>query len=408
MQEFKEIHNWIKLNNKFPEDFNVSTLPSPDFISNGKQLISFSTNNYLGLSSDPAMIASAAEGLKKYGVGNCESRLLGGDLDVYRALENKLAEMKHKESALMLATGFLTNLGILSTLPKAAQICRAYGYRSKNTYNHMFFSDEFNHISIREGIRMSGCQKITYRHCDLNHLESYLKKYDDYVKIIVTDGVFSQDGDIAPLPEMVQLAEKYNAILYVDDAHGTGVLGTHGGGISEHFNCYSPNMIHMGTLSKAYGALGGFVATEKYVTDILKYTCSSYGFTSTIPPDQAYAIITAMDLIKNEPERRQKLWNNQAYFVERITRMGYQLLSTQTPIMPIHIGDEKICMELSALLHNEGIHIDAIMFPAVKMHSSRLRVMVNAMHTKEQIDKLLSILDSYKNKIIHSSVATEC
>jgi glycine C-acetyltransferase len=206
------------------------------------------------------------------------------------------------------------------------------------------------------------------------------------------------------LPELVQLAEKYNAILYVDDAHGTGVLGKNGGGISEHFNCYSPNMIHMGTLSKAYGALGGFIATEKYVTDILKYTCSAYGFTSTIPPDQAYAIITAMDMIKNEPERRQQLWDNQRYFVEHVTKMGYHLLSTQTPIMPIHIGDERVCQELSSLLHNEGIHIDAIMYPAVKMHSSRLRVMVNAKHTKEQIDKLLSILDSYKHKITHPAL----
>ncbi|HUW49585.1 MAG TPA: pyridoxal phosphate-dependent aminotransferase family protein [Sulfuricella sp.] len=368
-------------------------MPDPTFISDGRQYVSFSTNNYLGLATSKRLIAKAKLGLERFGVGNCESRLLGGDLDIYGELEAKLARLKRKKSALLFATGYLTNLGVLSSLVKSSQLARLYGFKSSRRYRYTYFSDEYNHISIREGIRMSGAERMAYRHLDLDHLESKLKSCPDRIKIIVSDGVFSQDGDIAPLPGMIELAERYDATVYIDDAHGTGVLGEHGGGTSEHFGAYSPRLIQMGTLSKAYGAIGGFIATESHISDILRLTSSAYGFTSTLPPDQAVAVSEAIDMSLVEPERRKRLWDNQRYFVSRMENLGYHLISKATPIVPVLIGDERECDRVAALLKNEGIHVDAVKFPAVGLKQSRLRFIMNANHTRSQIDKLVGILE---------------
>ena len=212
------------------------------------------------------------------------------------------------------------------------------------------------------------------------------------LKIIVSDGVFSQDGDIAPLPGLIELAERYDATVYIDDAHGTGVLGEHGGGVSEHFNAYSPRLIQMGTLSKAYGAIGGFIATESYIAEILKMSCSAFGFTSTLPPDQVFAVSEAIDMSRDEPERRQRLWDNQRYFVARVEKLGYHLISKLTPIIPVLIGDERECDRFSRVLKEEGFHVDAVKFPAVGIQQSRLRFIMNANHTRGQIDKLVDVL----------------
>lgn len=394
MEEFREIANWLQSQHAHHDIPSASTLPDPTFISDGRQYVSFSTNNYLGLATSRRLIDKAKQGLDQFGVGNCESRLLGGDLDIYRALEAKLAALKHKESALLFATGYLTNLGVLSSLVKPSHLARLYGFRAPHRYRYTYFSDEYNHISIREGIRMSGADKVAYRHRDLDHLESKLKTCGDRIKIIVSDGVFSQDGGIAPLPGLIALAERYDATVYIDDAHATGVLGEHGGGSSEYFGTYSPRLIQMGTLSKAYGAIGGFIATESYISEILRLTSSAYGFTSTIPPDQAVALIEAVDMSLDEPERRQRLWDNQRYFVSRMEKLGYHLISKTTPIVPVFIGDERECDRVAALLKNEGIHVDAVKFPAVGLKQSRLRFIMNARHTRAQIDKLVGILES--------------
>ena len=293
---FEDIRDQM-LGQTFHRIIKVNSLPSPVFTMDGREIVSFSTNNYLALAKSPRLIESARRGLLKHGVANCESRLLGGDMDIYLKLEDKLARMKHKQAAVLFATGFLTNLGVLSTLANCSKIARIYGYRPARRYRYVYLSDEFNHISIREGIRMSGADKLAYRHCDMNSLEDKLKTCDAEMKIIVSDGVFSQDGDIAPLPRMVELADRYDALIYIDDAHGTGVLGPNGGGTTEHFNLDSPRVICMGTLSKAYGAIGGFVATDKHLADILRLSCTAYGFTSTLPPDQACAVSEAMDMV---------------------------------------------------------------------------------------------------------------
>jgi glycine C-acetyltransferase len=292
----------------------------------------------------------------------------------------------------LFVTGYMTNIGVLSSLVKAGTMARLYGYRAKRRRKYVYFSDEFNHVSIREGIQMSGALRHTYRHCDMEHLESLLKAADGITPIIVSDGVFSMEGTIAPVPDLVALAEKYGAILYLDDAHATGVLGENGGGTSEHFRCYSPNIIQMGTLSKALGAIGGFVAVERDVADVIRLTSSAYGFTCPPPPDQAAALIAALDLMQEEPERRQRLWDNQRYFIERMQPLGYRLISTETPIVPVLIGAAEDCLAHARALKEEGIHVDSVQFPAAPLGKSRLRFMMNAAHTREQIDHVVSVM----------------
>jgi glycine C-acetyltransferase len=397
MKEIREVINWIQTTGRtFHKTILVERLPDPTFSVDGRASVSFSTNNYLSLATSPRMIAKARYGLDKYGVGNCESRLLGGDLDIYRELEGKLAKMKHKEDAILFATGYLTNLGVLSSLVNWSKIGRVYGFRPSTHYKYAYFTDEYNHTSIREGVKMSGANKVSYRHCDMNDLEKKLKVVDAHVKIIVSDGVFSQDGDIVPLPDLMQLAEKYDCLVYVDDAHGTGVLGPNGGGTTEYFNLYPSRLICMGTLSKAYGAIGGFIATDRDIAEILRLTCSAYGFTSTLTPDQAYAISEAMDMVVDEPERRERLWANQRYFVAQMDKLGYHLISRATPIVPVLIGDEMQCEKISATLEENGIHVDAICFPAVPLGKSRLRFMMNTNHTKDQIDRVVTLMAELK------------
>lgn len=396
MKEFREVACWLEGQPVLHMVPSVESLPSPTFRMAGAEHVSFSTNNYLGLALDPRMIASAREGLERYGVGNCESRLLGGDLEIYDRLEQKIAAMKGKETALLFATGYLTNLGVLSGLVKAGHLARMYGYRRQARHSYQFFSDEYNHISLREGIRLSEADRVTFRHLDLDHLASLLAQSAATDKIIVTDGVFSQDGDIAPLPALLEIAERYDAMVYVDDAHGTGVLGETGGGITEYFGVSDSRLICMGTLSKAYGAIGGFIATERYIGDILRLTCSAYGFTSTLPPDQVYAVSEAIDIVRDEPDRRRRLWDNQRYFVSRMSELPCRLVSTLTPIVPILIGDEVLTGHFADLLRDARLHVDSVKFPAVAKGQGRLRVILNACHTHEQIDRLVGVFEAHR------------
>lgn len=392
MHDLIEIAQWLNGRSIYHDTGIHTTLPDPTFIADGRTLVSFSTNNYLALANHPRLVQAAKQGLDRYGVGNCESRLLGGDLDVYRELEARLGALKGKTDAVLFVTGYMTNIGVLSSLVKASALARLYGYRAKTRRKYAYYTDEYNHISIREGIQMSGALRYTYRHGDMGHLESLLKTGNGATPIIVSDGVFSMEGTIAPLPDLVMLAERYGAILYIDDAHATGVLGQHGGGTSEHFGCYSPNIIQMGTLSKAFGAIGGFVAVEREMADVIRLTSSAYGFTCPPPPDQASALIAALDLLAEEPHRRQKLWDNQCYFVERMRLSGYRMLSTETAIIPVLIGDANTCIRYAQALREEGIHVDAVQFPAVPLGQARLRFMMNAGHTREQIDRVIAVM----------------
>lgn len=398
MHDLKDVSAWLSRRGTQRDDVIPTSLPDPTFTSDGRCLVSFSTNNYLGLATSPRMKAAARAALDRYGVGNCESRLLGGNLDLYDRLEARLAAVKHKESSVLFATGYLTNLGVLPTLVKSANLARAFGYAPRANWKHSFFTDEYNHLSIREGIRASGAPAFAYKHLDMNDLEEKLEASAAQVKIVVTDGVFSQHGDIVPLPELMELAERYDAVVYIDDAHGTGLLGPNGGGTSEHFGIESPRIIQMGTLSKAYGCIGGFIATEDYIAQIIRFGASAYGFTSTLPPDQAAALLEAIDMVTDEPERRQRLWENQRYFVSRMTARGFELLSRCTPIVPVHVGDDVECVRLSVGLREAGFHVDPIVFPGIPAGQSRLRFMMNARHTSQQIDGVVEALAQLRDR----------
>lgn len=394
MHDLSDIANWLQHHPIYHDSSVHSTLPDPTFVTEGETVVSFSTNNYLALANHPRLVAAAKQGLERYGVGNCESRLLGGDLEVYRELERRLGALKHKSDAVLFVTGYMANIGVLSSIVKAATLARLHGFRPKKRHKYAYYSDEYNHISIREGIQMSGALRYNYRHCDMNHLESLLQAgaADGTTPIIVSDGVFSMEGTIAPLPQLVALAERYGALLYIDDAHATGILGANGGGTSEHFNCYSANIMQMGTLSKALGSIGGFVAVEKEVGDVIRLTSSAYGFTCPPPPDQAAALLAALDILEEEPERRQRLWDNQRYFIERMEPLGYTIISTATPILPVLIGDAETCQRYAVELRAEGVHVDSIQFPAAPVGQARLRFMMNAGHTKAQIDHAVSVM----------------
>jgi 8-amino-7-oxononanoate synthase len=396
VDEFLELADWFGW--QMPhQPLVVDSLPTPNFMVKDRPQVSFSTNNYLGIASSPRTKAAAIAGIDKYGVGNSDSRLLGGNLGLYGELENKIARFNGKTHSILFATGYLANLGALSTLPRVTQIASAFGFKAKREYTYAYFSDEYNHISIREGMRLSGVRRYSYRHRDLDHLETLLRRSTATSKIIVSDGVFSQDGDIAPLPEILNLAERFNAMVYVDDAHGTGVLGAGGGGVIEHFKVSSERLIYMATLSKAFGTIGGYIAANGLITEILRMTSAAYGFTATLPPDQAMVISTAFDVVADEPERRRRLWDNQRYFVKRMASLDYRLLSTETPIVPIWLGDEAKTEQLAIAIRMEGIHVDAIRFPAVSINSARLRIQLNAGHRREDIDRLVEVLKAHQH-----------
>lgn len=392
MRDLAEVGAWLDERGTARTDVIPFTLPDPAFETDASRLVSFSTNNYLGLSTSERLKCVARSAIDRYGVANCESRLLGGNLELYDRLEARLAALKRKPAALLFATGYLANLSVLPVLVRATNLARAFGYSPSTNWKHAFFTDEFNHLSIREGIRASGAPSFAFRHLDMNDLEAKLRASPAQIKIIVTDGVFSQHGDIAPLPDMMALAERYDAAVYIDDAHGTGVLGKTGAGTSEHFGIESPRIIQMGTLSKAYGAIGGFVATDDHITRILRFGCSAFGFTSTLPPDQAAAVLEAIDVVQDEPERRRRLWNNQRHFLEQLDGAGIGPLSRCTPIVPVPIGDERVCDHVAAGLRGSGFHVDAIVFPAIAPGSALLRFIMNANHTTEQIDGVVDAL----------------
>jgi glycine C-acetyltransferase len=401
VHEYVEMANWFGWRAPH-EPVVVDSLPNPKFTAKGRPQISFSTNNYLGIATSPRMRSAAIRGIEAYGVGNSDSRLLGGNLRLYGELECKIARSTGKSNAILFATGYLANIGALSTLPRASRIARAFGFTTSREYTYAYFGDQFNHVSIREGMLLSGARRYRYRHLDLDHLQKLLRRSNETAKIIVSDGVFSQDGDIAPLHDLLGLAERYDALLYIDDAHGTGVLGTSGRGILEHFKVASDRVIYMGTLSKACGCIGGFIAANALITEVLRMSSPAYGFTATLPADQAMLASTAIDIVRDEPERRMRLWNNQRYFVKRMVDLNYRLVSTQTPIVPIWLGDEAKARQLALEVGKEGIYVDPITFPAVPIKSARLRIQLNAGHSTADIDRLVETLKKNHHFVHHS------
>lgn len=339
-----------------------------------KKMVSFSSNDYLGLSTHPEVIESAVKALEKYGLTSASSRLLAGTYDLHRELEDKLAKFKGGESCLLFNTGYTTNLSVIFSMVGPQDIVLV---------------DEKDHASIMDGLTMAAAQVHLFRHNDPKSLLRLLQKFKDHNKIIIIDGVYSMDGDIAQLDNIYPLAQEYNVPIMIDDAHGTGVLGKNGKGTSEHFGLSGKIEMEVGTLSKGLGAMGGFIVTSEKIIDFLRYTGRTFIFSVSMPAAITAGALKALELLQTRPEIREQLWNKTNYMLSELKLMGYNTSSTSTPIIPLVIGNETKTYELSKLMEDEGIIASAVAWPAVKKRESRIRLTVRANHTDQEIEQSL-------------------
>ncbi len=349
-------------------------------VLNGKKVINLSSNNYLAFANHPRLKNAAIAAIEKYGAGAGAVRTIVGNMAIHEELEELLAEFKREEAAFIYQSGFNCNMGTIQAITERGDL---------------ILSDELNHASIIDGVRLSRADRKIYKHADPNHLEDVLKterdKYDNV--LIITDGVFSMDGDIAPLPEIVELAEKYGALTYVDDAHGSGVLGESGRGTVDHFGLQGRVDFTMGTLSKAIGVVGGYVAGSNTMYEWLNHRARPVLFSTTLPPSAAGSIIEALKMLMESTEYTDKLWANANYFKEKLGTLGFNTGNSQTPITPVIIGDEAKTMEFSRRLLDKGVFVSGIVFPTVPLGTGRVRCMVTAGHTKEQLAEAVRIFE---------------
>ncbi|MEI8232174.1 MAG: glycine C-acetyltransferase [bacterium] len=342
-------------------------------VVNGKKVLNLCSNNYLGMAGDPRVGQAAIAAIEKYGVGPGAVRTLSGNTKMHVELEAKLARFKNAEAALVVQGGYIANLVAIQTIM---------------TKEDIVISDELNHASIIDAIRLAGIKnKYIYKHNDMVDLEAKLKEIGETDKqvMIVTDGVFSMDGDIAPLPKIVELAKKYKAISMVDDAHGEGVLGG-GRGIVEHFGLHGQVDLEIGTLSKAFGVVGGVIAGKQQVIDYLRTKARQYLFSTGISIPDAAALIKVVEILEESDEIVKKLWANGDYLKAEFKKAGFDIGVSETPITPVMVGDEQKSIELSNELFNEEVFATPIKFPMVAMGKARIRVMPSAAHSKEDLD----------------------
>jgi 8-amino-7-oxononanoate synthase len=346
---------------------------------NGQEMIMVGSNNYLGLIDHPKVKQAAKEAVDRYGVATCGSRFLNGTLDLHIELEERLAKFMKKEAALAFSTGFQTNLGIISTLINRGDAV---------------ITDRMVHASIIDACRLSYGTIYKFRHNDMEDLERVLSSIDKKVgKLIVVDGVFSMEGDLANLPEIVRLAKKYEAKVMVDDAHGIGVMGPNGRGTAEHFGVEDDVDLVMGTFSKSFASLGGFVAGEKKVISYIKHFARSLIFSASITPASVATVLATLEIIENEPERRERLWAITKKMKEGFENMGYDTGPTQTPIIPVMIGDDEQAFMLWRLLRENGIFTNPVIYPAVPKGEALIRTSYSATHTDEDLDKVLKCFE---------------
>jgi 8-amino-7-oxononanoate synthase len=355
----------------------VSGPQSVEIVREGGKLLNFSSNNYLGLSTHPEVVEAFRKYAGMYGVGAGASRLIGGNMDVHAELENAVARFKEREAALVFSSGYLANLGILDVLGFPAA---------------MIFSDELNHASIIDGCRMSRAGVTVYRHGDANHLEELLRASPARRKLIVTDGVFSMKGDIAPLPELVALKKRYGALLIVDDAHATGVLPPRGRGSADYFGLSGEIDIEMGTFSKALGTYGAYICAARPVIDYFINKCRPFIYNTGLPPALAGATLKSIELLSSRRELLSALWKNQETFRQEMERRGRRVHS-HTPIFPVLVGSDKKTMAVSEKLYEKGLFIHGIRPPTVPEGEGQLRVSLMATHTGEMIVKAAGGID---------------
>jgi 8-amino-7-oxononanoate synthase len=350
-----------------------------EVIMEGKRVVMLGSNNYLGLTSDERVKKAIIEAVKVYGSGCSGSRFLNGTLDLHIKLEKRLAAFVHKEDALVYSTGFQTNLGILSAIA------------DRNDY---IIGDRQNHASIVDGCRLSFAKLLKYRHSDMEDLERILKGIPEKNgKLIVTDGVFSMEGDICKLPEIVKLARKYGARIMVDDAHGLGVLGERGRGTAEYFNLEDEVDIIMGTFSKSLASLGGFIAAKEDVIHYVKHASRPFIFSASIPPANAAGAMEALNILESEPERIKKLWDNSSFMKEGFLKLGLSVGNTETPIIPIYTGEDERTFIVTKMLLEEGVYVNPVISPAVNPGEALLRTSYTPTHTREQLEYALGAFE---------------
>ncbi len=368
---------------------NIRTLESPQgawIVINGKRVLNLCSNNYLGFANDERLKAVAKKAIDEWGVGPGAVRTIAGTMKIHEELEKALAEFKGAEATIFLQSGFIANQAAIPTII--------------NDENDVIISDELNHASIIDGVRLSKAKRAVYKHNDMNDLENRLKENTNARrKLIVTDGVFSMDGDIAPLPEIVELAEKYNAMVMVDDAHGEGVLGKGGRGIVDHFGLHGRVDMEIGTLSKAFGVLGGYIAGSDTLIRYLKQKARPFLFSTGLTPADVASCLEAVKILTESEERVNKLWENAKYFKENMKKLGFDIGVSVTPITPVMLYDAKIATEFSKNLFEEGIFAQAIGYPTVPKGKARIRVMISAVHSKEDLDFALERFEKIGKKL---------
>lgn len=352
----------------------IQSAQGPWLIVDGRRVLNFCSNNYLGLANHPRMREAARQAIERYGVGPAAVRTIAGTLDLHLILEEKLARFKGVEAAISFQSGFNANLATIPALVGEGDA---------------IFSDELNHASIIDGCRLSRARIIRYAHNDPSDLEAKIQENRGSFRrgLIVTDGVFSMDGDIAPLPEIVEIAERYHLMLMVDDAHGEGVLGRGGRGIVDHFGLHGRVDIEVGTLSKAFGVVGGYVAGRREIVEWLRQRGRPFLFSSAMTAADTAACIAAVEILEESTELVDRLWENTRHFKEEMRRLGFDLGASVTPITPVMLGDAHLAQTFSHRLFEEGVFAQAIGYPTVPRGKARIRVMISAAHTREDLDR---------------------
>ena len=352
--------------------------PGPLVTTEGRRVILMASNNYLGLATHPALKQAAIAATEKFGVGSGAARLVSGTLPPHEELESALARFKGTEAALVFSSGYLANIGLIPALIGSGGLILA---------------DRLCHASLIDGCRLSGAEFRVYRHRDVAHLQRLLSHRSSRRQtLIVTDGVFSMDGDVAPLPELLDLADRFDAWLLVDDAHGTGVMGVNGRGTLEQFGIEGRLPFHMGTLGKALGTSGAYVAGPASLIRYLLNTARSFIYTTAPPPATAAASVAALDLLRTEPDRRARLWENRHQLHAGLMGLGYKTTDSQSPILPVLIGDPKKAVAMASRLMELGVYAPAIRPPTVPKETSRIRITVTSEHTQQQLNSVLAAL----------------
>lgn len=370
-------------------DWKIRELHGPSAartVVDGKEVIILCSNNYLGLSNNSRLKKAAIAATKKYGVGSGSVRAIAGTMDLHNKLEEKIAHFKHCESALYYQTGFAANAGLIPQLAGEGDL---------------IISDELNHGSIIDGVRLTKAERKVFPHKNTDGLKKILEEAHGKFKriLIITDAVFSMDGDIAPLPEIAKLAKQFNAITYVDDAHGEGVLGEGGRGAVNHFGLEKQIDIEMGTFSKAFGVVGGFVAGNKHLREYALNKSRTWLLSGSAPPAVIAACIAAIELLEEKPQIVKKLWRNTRYYKKTLKKLGFDVGVSETPITPIMLGENKIAQDFAAELLNDGVFTTPIVYPMVAQGKARIRTMPTAAHTKDDLNEAISKIEKVGKKL---------